>query len=244
MTTHWGCTFQEEFEDLTMKFEDWKHVWEGILSTDIETYQHGKRYNRFGMETDQVPTLSWYTDGAALRENARAMIRRRCGVVHDVQTRFVRELNEGREIGDTTAARVLRPRTPTSSSTSTSHPPPAEPNPTQPTPDSSFWGWLGNNISIELSQRGIDLRFGPVTTNFGFPSPLSSSSCKTNVFPSADRFRPDPNSVTDAFKARRMDSSLAARTQWASQHGVNSRFPPGSAEHNRATLEAFRSFHS
>jgi len=160
------------------------------------------------------------------------------------------ELNEGKEIGDTTAAKALRPLSPTSSSTSTSHrpppppPPAAEPNPPQPTPDSSFWGWLGNNIGIELNQRGIGLRFGPATTNFGFPSPSSGSSSKTNVFPSAGGFRPDPNSVVDAFKARGMDSSLAGRTQWASQHGVDLGFAAGSAEQNTAILRAFRSFYS
>lgn len=252
VTTHWGCTLQKEFSYLTMNFKDWKHVWEGILSTDIETYQHGKRYNRFGGEMDQVPTLSWHTDKTALRENAREMVRRRCGVVHDVQPRFVSELNEGKEIGDTTAAKALRPLTPTPSSTSTSHPPPPPPpppaaaksNPPQPTPDSSFWGWLGNNIGIELNHHGISLRFGPMTTNFGFPSPSSSSSSKTNVFPSAGGFRPDPNSVVDAFKARGMDSSLAARTQWASQYSVDSGFPAGSAEQNRAILRAFRSVYS
>jgi hypothetical protein len=252
VTTHWGCTLQEEFSGLTKKFEDRKKVWEGILSTDIKTYQHGKRYNMSGVETNQVPTLSWYTDKAVLRECAREMVGRRCGVLHDVQPRFVRELNEGKEIGDTTAAQALTPLAPSSSSTSTSHPPPppppppaaAEPSPPQPTPDSGFWGWLGNNIGIELNQHGIGLRFGPATTNFGFPSPSSGSSSQTNVFPSAGGFRPDPNSVVDAFKARGMDSSLAARTQWANQHGINSGFAAGSAEQNRAILRAFRSFHS
>ena len=194
-----------------------------------------------------MPTLSWYTDIAALKESAREMVQRRHGVMHDVQPRFMRELNEGKEIGDTTAAKALTPPTPTSHPPpppSPSPPPAAEPNPPQPTPDSGFWGWLRNNVGIEVNQHGIGLRLGPATTNFGLSSPSSGSSSARNVFPSAGGFRPDPNSVVDAFKARGMDSSLAARTQWASQHGINSGSPAGSAEQNRAILRAFRSFHS
>jgi hypothetical protein len=241
VTTHWGCTLQEEFEDLIMKFDYRKHVWEEILSADIETYQHGKRYNKFGEETNQVPTLSWHTDKAILKENARDMLRRRYGVAHDVQPRFVRELNEGMEIGDTAAAKVLRPLTPpTSSPTSPSHTPPpvatVKPKAPQPIPGPSFWGRLVNNIGIEVNQHGIGLRVGPATASFGYPS-LSSE------FPSTGGFIPDPNSVVDAFKTHGMDSSLAARTQWARQHGVDSGFPAGSKEQNSAILRAFRSFY-
>ncbi|CZR66544.1 uncharacterized protein PAC_16445 [Phialocephala subalpina] len=255
VTTHWGCTHPQDFQRLQERLDERKMKWTRIWSEKVDTYQHGKIYEDGGVETSDVPTLSWYDDQDTLRANARDLVYRRCQGVPPVQPRIIQELQDHISLENISAAKVLRPPTqtpkPSRAEETTEAPSRSEekaqapPNPEQPwyvRVASGIFNWAVNNIQLEVNQGSNGFSggfgFGGVRSNFDFGNG-SQSRGTTRVPGNWDR-----NSVVDDFKSHGMDSSLAGRTAWVQRNGVTSAFPPGSAELNMVTQTRFREVNS